>query len=66
MQQEVLDDGSTEDFVELERPSQLSENVDFGGLSLQAFAEDVSAETMNGSSDDRPISAQTVEECEYV
>lgn len=66
VQQEVLDDGTTENFAELERPSQLSENVDFDGLSLQAFAEAANAETMNGSSDDQPISAQTVEECEYV
>lgn len=65
-QQEVLDDGTTENFAELERPSQLSENVDFDGLSLQAFTEAANAETMNGSSDDQPMSAQTVEECEYV
>lgn len=63
---EVLENGTADDYAEVDRPSQLSEDVDFDGLSLQAFAEAANAETMNGGSDDQLISAQTVEECEYV
>ncbi len=66
VEKDILENGTTQNSTELERPSQLSEDVDFDGLSLQAFAEAANPEAMNGESDDHRVSAQTVEECEYV
>ena len=66
VQQEVLGNGTTNGSVELERPSQLSEDIDFNGLSLQAFGEATDRETFTRGLDGPRVSAQTVEECEYV
>ena len=63
---EVFENGTTDHYLELERPPQLSEDVDFCGLSLQAFAAAGNGEVMNGRSDNERVGAQTIEECEYV
>ena len=66
VQKGLLENGTIDDYSVLDRPSQLSEDVDFGGLSLQAFAAAGNGVAMNGVSDNQRADAQTVEECEYV
>ena len=66
VQKGALENGITDTGAGLERPSQLSDDVDFDGLSLQAFAEAADREAMNGGIGDPFVSVQTVEECEYV
>ena len=49
-----------------ERPEELVADIDFEGLSLEEFASGI--DRLNGSSKgaEKPRSAQSVEECEYV
>ena len=66
IQKEALSNGITDSYAELERPSQLFEDVDFNGQSLQAFAAAGPGEIMNGVPGNQRVSTQTVVECEYV
>lgn len=66
VQKGVLENGTADDFAELERPSQLSEDIDFKGLGLQAFTEAADRVTFPEGPDGPRVSAQTVEECECV
>ena len=59
-------DGDDQEEVVIEKPSELQEDIDFGGISLQEFARsqanNVSALDIEATQE----SVQSVEECEYV
>ena len=50
----------------LERPSELLEDIDFGGLGLQEFASSESKNEPPLNAKAAQESIQSVEECEYV
>ena len=58
-------DGAPSGYTSPEKPPELLKEVDFGGLSLEAFAQDMDLESEKNEVDTR-MAAQTVEECEYV
>lgn len=58
-------DGLSNGYPSPEKPSELLKEVDFGGLSLESFAQSMDAEPEQTEVNTR-ITAQTVEECEYV
>ena len=53
------------DYPSPEKPPELLKDVDFGGLSLEDFAQSIDLESEQTEVDTR-VTAQTVEECEYV
>lgn len=55
--------GDQDGTTSVQRPPRLAEDIDFEGLSLYAFADRTSKEETKES---RRLSAQTIEECEYV
>lgn len=60
-----LVNGSTQEGVELKRPTHLVEEIEFNGLSLKEFVlADLSDKGKNGVNSVTTV--QTVEECEYV
>ena len=60
-----LENGSTQEGVELKRPTHLVEDIEFNGLSLKEFVlVDLSDKGKNGVNSVTTV--QTAEECEYV
>ena len=58
-------DGVSNGCPSSQKPPELLKEVDFGGLSLEDFAQSMESESEQ-TEVDTPMTAQTVEECEYV
>ena len=63
--EENLENGSSQNDVEVKRPARLIEDIEFGGLGLKEFAL-VDFSDKQEIRVDSVTTVQTVEECEYV
>ena len=52
--------------VQVKQPAQLTEDIDFDGLSLQQFVYEADRQKLSAQSQPEEYTAQSVEECEYV
>ena len=66
IQKEAVKNELKDSKAELERLTQVVEEVDFNGLSLHAFIEATDRKAVDEESKGQHISARTIKECEYV